>query len=133
MERRVNVAIAAKTRHRSTNRPAKKARLGQNFLTDTNAAQRIVDALGDITDSTVVEIGPGRGAITKLLAAKAKKLIAIELDRTLTAQLRMAYGRSPNVEIIEANILHVDCDALVQGRAKQASTAPQDTPKKVAR
>ena len=71
MERRVNVAIAAKTRHRSTNRPATKARLGQNFLTDAAATQRIVDALGDITDSTVVEIGPGRGAITKLLAAKA--------------------------------------------------------------
>lgn len=126
------MATAAKTRHRSANRPAKKAKLGQNFLIDATAAQRIVDALGDISDATVVEIGPGRGAITKLLAAKAKKLIAIELDRTLTAQLRMTYLRSHNVEIIEANILHMDCDALVQGRAKQVTTAPQDTPTKIA-
>lgn len=127
------MAAPAKTRYRSANRPAKKARIGQNFLTDLSAAQRIVDALGDITRSTVVEIGPGRGVITKLLAPKAERLIAIELDRTLAAQLRMAYPRNPNVEIIEADVLNVDFDALVQGRPKQITTAPQDTPHKVAR
>lgn len=127
------MTATAKTRHRSENRPVKKAKLGQNFLIDVTSAQRIVDALGDISGATVVEIGPGQGAITKLLATKAQKLIAIELDRTLAAQLRMAYVRHPNVEIIEANILHIDCDALVQGRAKQVTTAPQDTPIKVAR
>jgi 16S rRNA (adenine1518-N6/adenine1519-N6)-dimethyltransferase len=127
------VAAPANTRRRSTGRPAKKAGLGQNFLTDLGAAQRIVDALGDITHSTVVEIGPGRGVITGLLAAKAEKLIAIELDRTLAAQLRMAYLRSPHVEIIEADVLRVDCDSLVQGRAKQITTAPQAMPHKVAR
>src|SRR6185312_2412937 len=113
-----NVAAPANTRQRSENRPAKKARLGQNFLTDIAAAQRIVDALGDIANSTVVEIGPGRGAITKLLASKAQRLIAIELDRTLAAQLRMAYTKQPHVEIIEADVLHIDCDSLVQGRSK---------------
>lgn len=123
----------AKTRHRSANRPAKKAKLGQNFLTDNAAAQRIVDALGDISHSTVVEIGPGGGAITNLLSSKAQRLIAIELDRTLAAQLRMAQTRKTNVEIIEANVLNVDFDALIQGRSKQVSTAPQDTPLKVAR
>ena len=113
--------------------PAKKAKLGQNFLIDFNAAQRIVDALGDISQSTVVEIGPGRGVITKLLAEKAAKLIAVELDRTLTAQLRMNFARKPHVEILEADILRVDCDALVQGRGKQITTAPKDMPIKVAR
>jgi 16S rRNA (adenine1518-N6/adenine1519-N6)-dimethyltransferase len=127
------VATIAKARHRSANRPVKKARLGQNFLADPAAAQRILEALGDISSSTVVEIGPGVGAITNLLAAKAKRLIAIELDRTLAAQLRMAHARKPNVEIIEANVLSVDFDALIQGRSKQVSTAPQDTPVKVAR
>jgi 16S rRNA (adenine1518-N6/adenine1519-N6)-dimethyltransferase len=107
--------------------------LGQNFLVDQAAAQRIVDALGDISNATVVEIGPGRGAITSLLAAKAGKLIAIELDRTLAAQLRMAYIREPKVEIIEADILRVDCDSLVQGRSKQVTTAPQEMPHRVAR
>ena len=127
------MATTAKTRHRSAGRPATKPRLGQNFLTDLAAAQRIVDALGDISHSTVVEIGPGRGAITSLLAAKAEKLIAIELDRTLAAQLRMAYLRNSRVEIIEADVLRVDCDSLVQGRSKQVTTAPQQMPHRVAR
>jgi 16S rRNA (adenine1518-N6/adenine1519-N6)-dimethyltransferase len=126
------VAAPAKTRQYAE-RPVKKAKLGQNFLKDATAAQRIVDALGDISQSTVVEIGPGRGAITKLLAEKAAKLIAVEIDRTLTAQLRMNYARNPRVEILEANILHVDCDSLVQGRGKQMTTAPQGMPVKVAR
>ena len=120
-------------RHKSENRPRHKAKLGQNFLTDANAAGRIVDALGDIAGCTVVEIGPGRGAITKTLAAKANKLVAIELDRALAAQLRMDYTRRPNVEIIEANVLHVDFDALVQGRPRKPTTAPQDLPSKTAR
>jgi 16S rRNA (adenine1518-N6/adenine1519-N6)-dimethyltransferase len=127
------VGTTAKVRHRSENRPAKKARIGQNFLADATAAQRIVDALGDISQSTVVEIGPGGGVITRLLAKKAQRLIAIELDRTLAAQLRMAHARDPQVEIIEANILNVDFDALIQGRSKQITTAPQDSPLKVAR
>jgi 16S rRNA (adenine1518-N6/adenine1519-N6)-dimethyltransferase len=125
------VATAAKTRHPST--PAKKPKLGQNFLIDFDAAQRIVDALGDISQSTVVEIGPGRGALTSLLADRAAKLIAVEFDRTLTAQLRMNFARKPHVEILEADILRIDCDSLVQGRAKQVTTAPQGIPVKVAR
>ena len=60
---------------------AAKSRLGQNFLRDPQAVQRIVTALGDLSTRTVVEIGPGKGAITAALAAKAKRLIAIELDR----------------------------------------------------
>ncbi len=127
------MAATAKTRHRSAGRPTTKPKLGQNFLVDVGAAQRIVDALGDISRCTVVEIGPGRGAITSLLAATAEKLIAIELDRTLAAQLRMAYLRNPKVEIIEADVLRVDCDSLVQGRSKQITTAPQEMPHKVAR
>jgi 16S rRNA (adenine1518-N6/adenine1519-N6)-dimethyltransferase len=127
------VAATAKSRHRSADRPTKKPKLGQNFLVDIGAAQRIVDALGDISRCTVVEIGPGRGAITGLLASKAEKLIAVELDRTLAAQLRMAYLRKPHVEILEADILHIDCDSLVQGRSKQITTAPQEMPHKVAR
>jgi 16S rRNA (adenine1518-N6/adenine1519-N6)-dimethyltransferase len=100
---------------RSGARPTKKAKLGQNFLSDPNASRRIVEALGDITASCVIEIGPGRGAITKLLAPSAKRLIAIELDRMLAAELRMQYARATNVEIIEADVLKVDFATLVQG------------------
>lgn len=120
-------------RHQSENRPQRKAKLGQNFLVDVNAAGRIVDALGDIAGCTVVEIGPGRGAITQALAIKAQKLVAIELDRALAAQLRMAYGRNPRVEIIEASVLNVDFEALVQGRPRKPTTAPLDLPQKTAR
>lgn len=92
-----------------------KPKLGQNFLADPRAAQRIVDALGDVGKRTVIEIGPGKGAITKLLAPRAGRLIAIEFDRRLTAQLRMDYLRHKHVEIIEADVLAVDFETLVRG------------------
>lgn len=94
---------------------AKKPKLGQNFLNDQEAARKIVDALGDVTQRTVIEIGPGRGAITKLLAQRAGRLIAIEYDRQLTAGLRMEYLTRKNVEIIEADVLAVDLETLVRG------------------
>ena len=93
---------------------ARRARpkLGQHFLADSSAGLRIVDALGDISQRTVLEIGPGRGALTSLLASRARRLIAIELDRVLAAQLRMKFALRPNVEIIEADVLAVDLSSL---------------------
>ena len=95
--------------------PQRKPKLGQNFLTDQRAAQKIVEALGDISQRTVIEIGPGRGAITKLLFQRAQKLIAIEFDRQLTAGLRMEYLTRKHVEIIEGDVLAIDFDTLVRG------------------
>jgi 16S rRNA (adenine1518-N6/adenine1519-N6)-dimethyltransferase len=96
--------------------------LGQHFLVDPSAASNIVQAMGDLSQSTVLEIGPGRGALTKLLARQARRLIAIELDRVLAAQLRMNFSLVPNVEIIEADILAVDFDTLFG--PKPGSTRP---------
>src|SRR5207302_6565899 len=79
-ERRVNVPKAASTR-----RPQIKPKLGQHFLAGEEYALRIVDALGDVSQSTVLEIGPGRGIITALLANRVRRLIAVELDRVLAA------------------------------------------------
>lgn len=90
----------------------RKPKLGQHFLMDKVAAQRIVESLGDLSQSTVLEIGPGRGALTSLLARQARRLIAIELDRVLAAQLRMHFSLTPNVEIIEADILALDFDTI---------------------
>lgn len=73
---------------------------------------RIVDAVGDVSQGTVLEIGPGRGILTSLLAKQARRLIAVELDRVLAAQLRLKFGMSRNVEIIEADILAIDFDSL---------------------
>ncbi len=93
-----------------------KPKLGQNFLVDKNAMQRIVDALGDISKMTVLEIGPGEAALTELLAIKAGRLMAVELDRVLAAQLRMKFARLPNVEILEADILKTDIATVVGNR-----------------
>ncbi len=92
-------------------RPAnemKRPKLGQNFLADTRAAQKIVAALGDVSDRVVIEIGPGKGALTSLLAGRAGHLIAIELDRVLGAQLRMKYANRSDIEIVEGDVLDMD-------------------------
>lgn len=91
-----------------------KARLGQNFLTDPGASAKIVDALGDVSRDLVVEIGPGKGAITRSLVRKADHVVAIELDRVLAAQLRYEFTHAENIEIIEADVLQVDLDSLLR-------------------
>lgn len=96
----------------STRRPQLKPKLGQHFLVSDTYAGQIADALGDISQSTVLEIGPGRGMLTSLLAKQARRLIAVELDRVLAAQLRLRFGMFSNVEIIEADILSIDFDSL---------------------
>src|SRR5579862_4516161 len=83
---------------------------------------RIVEALGDISQSTVLEIGPGTGALTSLLARRARRLITIETDRVLAAQLRMKFSLTPNVENIEGDILAIDFDTLFG--PKPGSTRP---------
>lgn len=96
----------------STRRPQLKPKLGQHFLASDSFALQIVDALGDTSQNTVLEIGPGRGVLTSLLAKRARRLIAVELDRVLAAQLRLRFGMFSNVEVIEADILSVDIDSL---------------------
>ena len=96
----------------SARRPQIKPKLGQHFLTSEDAATRIVEALGDVSETTVLEIGPGKGILTSLLAKRTRRLIAVELDRVLAAQLRLKFGMFRNVEVIEADILAVDIDSL---------------------
>ena len=91
----------------------RKPKLGQNFLIDDAARQTIVDALGSPGERTVIEIGPGHGAITSLLAARCRRLIAIELDPALAAELRFRFRAAPQVEVLEADVLEVDFAALV--------------------
>lgn len=86
----------------------KKPKLGQNFLADGKGAEKIVDALGEISQSLVVEIGSGRGALTDLLVQKAGGVIAIELDRMLATELRVKYSREPKVEVLEGDVLAID-------------------------
>jgi 16S rRNA (adenine1518-N6/adenine1519-N6)-dimethyltransferase len=111
----VTKIAAAEKRH---SRP----KLGQHFLVDSAATMRIVEALGDISESTVLEIGPGRGALTGLLARRARRLIAIEIDRVLAAQLRMNFSQESNVEVIEGDVLAIDFHTLFG--PKPGSTRP---------
>ncbi|SPF35050.1 Ribosomal RNA small subunit methyltransferase A [Candidatus Sulfotelmatobacter kueseliae] len=92
--------------------PQAKPKLGQHFLNSQDLAARIVEALGDISQDTVLEIGPGRGILTSLLAKRARRLIAVELDRVLAAQLSLKFAMARNVEIIEADILAIDFDSF---------------------
>ncbi|HEX8713809.1 MAG TPA: 16S rRNA (adenine(1518)-N(6)/adenine(1519)-N(6))-dimethyltransferase RsmA [Terracidiphilus sp.] len=84
-----------------------RSRLGQNFLVDAGAATRIVSALGDLTGRTVIEIGPGRGAITGALATRAGHVLAVELDRELARRLREKYP-SDRVSVVEQDVLNYD-------------------------
>ena len=102
--------------------PRKKPKLGQHFLLDQSVAARVVEALGDISQSTVLEIGPGRGVLTRTLVRKARRVIAVETDRVLAAQLRMHFSLAPNIEIIEGDILAIDLDTLFG--PKPGSTRP---------
>lgn len=99
----------------------RKPKLGQHFLDSASHAIGIVEALGDISASTVLEIGPGGGALTSLLARRARRLIAVELDRVLAAQLRLQFGMTRNTEILEADILSVDFDSLLGPRPGTSS------------
>jgi 16S rRNA (adenine1518-N6/adenine1519-N6)-dimethyltransferase len=87
-----------------------KPRLGQNFLNDAQAVERIAASLGDLSGRTVIEIGPGAGAITGALAARAAQVVAVELDPGLAAHLRTQFppGQSPHVTVIEQDVLHFD-------------------------
>jgi 16S rRNA (adenine1518-N6/adenine1519-N6)-dimethyltransferase len=89
-----------------------RPKLGQNLLVSPTAQTAIADALGDVSRRTVVEIGPGRGAITAILAARARRLVAIELDRNFAASLREQFANWLSVEILEQNVLAADFAAL---------------------
>ena len=86
--------------------PALK-KFGQHFLSDPRILTAIVDALAPTKSDTVLEIGPGRGSLTAILAQRAGRLIAVEIDRALAAQLREKYSGT-RVEIIEADFLQID-------------------------
>jgi len=84
-----------------------KPTLGQNFLKDAAAAERIVAALGDLSGQTVVEIGPGDGAITGFLASRAAHVIAVELDRMLALGLQTRFP-ADRVTVVHNDILAFD-------------------------
>src|ERR1700692_4419317 len=86
----------AVTLHSSPFVPHPARRFGQNFLTDQRVIQRIVDALDPASDETILEIGPGKGALTAPLLERAGRLVAIEFDRNLIPLLTEKFGAKSN-------------------------------------
>jgi 16S rRNA (adenine1518-N6/adenine1519-N6)-dimethyltransferase len=92
-----------------------KPKLGQNFLISTTAPRAIVEAMGDLSEATVLEIGPGKGILTQLLAPRAKKVIAVELDAALAASLTASFTGSLTgvpVEVLCRDVLNLDLTQL---------------------
>ncbi|HET9424994.1 MAG TPA: 16S rRNA (adenine(1518)-N(6)/adenine(1519)-N(6))-dimethyltransferase RsmA [Gemmatimonadaceae bacterium] len=94
--------------------PVRKS-LGQHFLTDRAILERIADAAALTPATTVIEIGPGRGALTDVLVERAGRVIAIEYDRALAAKLVDRYASRPHVEIVQADVLTVSFGDLAKG------------------
>ena len=87
-------------------------KFGQHFLHDQRILTSIVDALAPTAHDTVVEVGPGRGSLTDILAERSGRVVAVEIDRALAAQLRARYRDQPQVEILEGDFLETDVHAI---------------------
>jgi len=98
-------------------RPSK--RFGQNFLTDKTIIKKIVAALNPQPNETIVEIGPGRGALTLPLIELAAQLVAIEFDRNLIPILIDAFGEEENFKLVQNDVLLTNICAEI-GPAKTA-------------
>jgi 16S rRNA (adenine1518-N6/adenine1519-N6)-dimethyltransferase len=96
---------------------AKKS-LGQNFLVDQNYIQKIISALNPQPDETIIEIGPGRGALTQHLVESGANIIAIELDRNLVPLLQNEFRDYKNFQIIEDDALTVDFSELINPKSQ---------------
>ena len=94
-----------------------KKRFGQHFLHDASILQRIVQAIAPRPGDRIVEIGPGDGALTLPLLRALGRLTVIELDRDLVPRLRAAAQGVGELEIVNADVLGVDFDALARGEA----------------
>ncbi len=92
-----------------------KKNYGQNFLTDESVLSDIADASGVTEEDTVLEIGPGTGNLTRLLAERAKKVIAIEVDSELIPYLTVALEHFDNTQIINTDIMQADLSEILSG------------------
>jgi 16S rRNA (adenine1518-N6/adenine1519-N6)-dimethyltransferase len=88
--------------------PIPSKRFGQHFLRDKRTIQRIVDALAPHSDETIIEIGPGTGALTAELIARAGRVIAVEFDNKLEPLLNDQFRESPNFRLVMGDALTTD-------------------------
>ena len=97
-------------------------RLGQNFLNDPAVLEKIIEVSKPEEAGFVLEVGPGQGVLTKQLAKRARKVLAIELDDTLIPALRKKFKDAGNIEIIHADILKMNLPALVESQKSKVKS-----------
>src|SRR5688572_1814507 len=103
-------------RNKSHDQPFAKRSLGQNFLVDRNVVAKILDAFKAAAGDTVLEIGPGRGALTEGLVETAGKLLVLEFDNALAEDLRRRFVDRSNFTLVKGDALHLDFSALSPGK-----------------
>ena len=81
-----------------------RKRLGQNFLVDKIYLDEIISAAELVSEDIVIEVGPGLGILTRKIAARVQKLIAIELDETLVENLKLNFSAFHNIEIVNGQV-----------------------------
>ncbi len=91
---------------------------GQNFLVDPNVLERVMDAAGVSGEDCVLEIGPGIGTMTQLLAERAGKVVAVEIDRNLIPILEETLAPYSNVTVINEDILKLDVEEAIRVRGE---------------
>ncbi|HKG98220.1 MAG TPA: 16S rRNA (adenine(1518)-N(6)/adenine(1519)-N(6))-dimethyltransferase RsmA, partial [Pyrinomonadaceae bacterium] len=94
--------------------PYPSKRLGQHFLRDQRTIHRIVDALAPTSEETIIEIGPGTGALTSVLVERAGRVIAVEFDDKLAPLLNERFSALPNFKLLMADALTTDFCAEIQ-------------------
>ena len=99
-----------------TNRPKKK--FGQNFLQSDSILEKIITESGVTLEDDIIEIGPGRGALTKYLVKAGKSLTAFEIDTSLDSYLRPLEGLNSNFKVIYSDILEIDLDDYIEKEIK---------------
>jgi 16S rRNA (adenine1518-N6/adenine1519-N6)-dimethyltransferase len=92
---------------------AKKS-LGQNFLVGDHYPKRIVASVAPKPEETILEIGPGHGALTEFLIASGARVIAIELDRDLIPKLREKFSKAKNFQLVEADALKINLAEIIK-------------------
>jgi len=102
-------------RQKGFENPFAKRSLGQNFLVDRDVIQKLLDAFDPTEHDVVLEIGPGRGALTDELIERAREVYALEFDRNLAELIRQKFSDKKNFILIEDDALHADLAAIGPG------------------
>lgn len=110
----MNKKLSGDKHHNSQGEHKARKRFGQNFLIDHGIIRDIVRAVHPHKDDLIVEIGPGKGAITQLLADSCDNLSVIELDRDLVPWLKVKFEKHPNFQLFQADALQFDFAQLIK-------------------